>query len=55
MVHIEGYIFQTSLSVPYRGQITKKIPKFHRVYLIEVQKLYLIEGGFPVPYNGDPL
>ena len=32
---LEGYILQTSLSVPYRGQITKKIRKFHQVYLIE--------------------
>ena len=25
---LEGYIFQTSLSVPYRGQITKKSQNF---------------------------
>ena len=36
---LEDYIFQTSLSVPYRGHITKKIPKF--------QGVYLIEGYFP--------
>ena len=34
-----GYIFQTLLSVPYRGHLTKKIPKF--------QGVYLIEGYFP--------